>query len=87
MKTYERDDKIYAVPLGFSIPAVQGEESLVNAAESLKTLAEEISSIREENPDLGRVMIPTDSEMLLEIFYRLESTDLKKRTALWMKRR
>ncbi len=61
MKTYERDDKIYAVPLGFLVPAVQGEESLVNAAESLKTLAEEISSIREENPDIGRVMIPTDS--------------------------
>lgn len=78
MKTYEKDDKIYAVPLGFLIPAVQGEESFVNAAESLKALAEKISSIREENPDIGRVMIPTDSEMLLQIFYHLESTTMKK---------
>lgn len=60
------------------IPAVQGEESFVNAAESLKALAEKISSIREENPDIGRVMIPTDSEMLLQIFYHLESTTMKK---------
>lgn len=77
MRTYERDDKIYAVPLGFLIPAVQGEESLVNAAESMKTLAEQVSSIREENPDIGRVMIPTDSAMLLEIFYDLESAAMK----------
>lgn len=78
MRTYEKDDKIYAVPLGFLIPAVQGEESLVNAAESMETLAEQASSIREENPDIGRVMVPTDSAKLLEIFYNLESAAMKK---------
>ena len=77
MRTFEKDDKIYAVPLGFLLPVVQGDEAVVNAAESMNTLAEQIAEIREENPHTGRIMIPTDSSDFLEIFYNLENAAMR----------
>lgn len=77
MRTFEKDDKIYAVPLGFLLPVVQGDEAVVNAAESMNTLAEQIAEIREANPHTGRIMIPTDSSDFLEIFYNLENAAMR----------
>ncbi len=50
MRTFEKDDKIYAVPLGFLLPVVQGDEAVVNAAESMNTLGRAIAEIGRKSP-------------------------------------
>lgn len=47
----EQDGKIYAVPLRFQMPVIQGSKEILDNVTDLKTLADEAERQKAENPD------------------------------------
>lgn len=75
---FEKDGKIYAIPLGFRIPLIQGDKDTTAAGSELSALAERLQKLRDENKDMKNILSPSDPSTLLEVFYRLNNVGWQK---------
>lgn len=65
VETYRQDEKLYAIPCSFAIPAVQGERTAVESINGLETLVQAAKTLREQNPDRAYILNFDSAQTLL----------------------
>lgn len=66
--SYEVDGKIYAVPARFSVPLIVGDTMDIAEINDLDTLAEKVTELKTQNPDLTSIIGMYDNILLETLF-------------------
>ena len=72
-RAYERDGAVYAVPTRISIPIIQTESQILEAAASLEALADAAEKLQAETG--GGVLRSMDAKILVYLLYRMDSAN------------
>lgn len=75
---YETDGKIYAIPTRFKVPAIQAEESIIDAVKDLTTLADQAEQLRKDNPDVQTVLTSNSVGLTISSLYDICSASWEK---------
>ncbi len=73
-KPYEKDGKTYAIPTRFIVPAIQSAKKNLDGMKDLKTLAETLEGMKQENADTDILGI-TQPEDLVKRLYDTSSRE------------
>lgn len=78
VNAYLRDDSYYAVPTRFSIPMIESEQEILDAASDLTALADKTEELREKNKDIKEIITIGDILSLTERLYQSYSPSIVK---------
>lgn len=76
-KASEQDGHIYAMPLRFLVPLVEGDGNVVTAGTDIKTLADEAESLKAADSS-AEIMPNRKAKVMLREFYYADSASWKK---------
>lgn len=66
--TYSVDGKTYAIPSRYIVPLIVGNESNLDKISNLSTLADQVSELKDKNPNITSVMGMYDEKLLKTLF-------------------
>ncbi|HCT92239.1 MAG TPA: hypothetical protein DF613_12805 [Lachnospiraceae bacterium] len=73
VRAYERDGAVYAVPTRLSIPIIQSEARILDAAGSLESLADTAEKLQAEAG--GSILRSADAKIITYLLYRMDSAN------------
>ena len=75
-ETYRNESGLYGIPSRFRIPAVAGNEELVEAASDIRAFADKVEKLRKEDKDVEAIVNTASPELAAEKFYQSYSPAL-----------
>ena len=72
-RAYEKDGAVYAVPTRISIPIIQAESQILDAAGSLEALADTAETMKAETG--GGILRSMDAKIFTYLLYRMDSAN------------